>query len=359
MINKTVILIIAVIMVVIAILLVNGNRPNKQLGNVGEEINISVDFERAVLKDARYQKAKELAGISGYLNTDKITIEENIGKKVILVDFWTYSCINCQRTLPYLNAWWDKYKDDGLLIIGVHTPEFDFEKEYENVRKAIEKYGVKYPVVQDNDYQTWQAYNNRYWPRKYLIDIDGYVVYDHIGEGKYEETEKKIQELLEERKNVLKLNEDVDDTIVEPSHGTTGAFRVGTPEIYFGLLFSRKQFGNPEGWQAEKTIRYAYPESLKRDLFYLNGDWKTNPDNMELTGESGGIKIKYSAKDVNLVAGSNNPGEIIYYVDGREIGRQIVRDFDLYKIVEGNEYGEHELEIKASKGLMAYTFTFG
>jgi thiol-disulfide isomerase/thioredoxin len=138
-----------------------------------------------------------LAGISGYINThDGFRLSEIVGKKVVLVDFWTYSCINCQRTQPYLNAWYKKYKDAGLEIVGVHTPEFAFEKDRANVVAAVEKFGITYPVVQDNDYQTWGTYGNRYWPRKYLIDIDGYIVYDHIGEGGYEETEEKIQELL-------------------------------------------------------------------------------------------------------------------------------------------------------------------
>ena len=153
-----------------------------------------------LMDKSKYPRFAELANPDGYLNTDHdITIGEYIGKKVILVDFWTYSCINCQRTLPYLTSWDEKYRDEGLLIIGVHTPEFGFEKEYDNVKRAIEKFNIKYPVVQDNEYQTWRAYKNRYWPRKYLIDIDGYIVYDHIGEGAYDETEEKIREVLKER----------------------------------------------------------------------------------------------------------------------------------------------------------------
>src|SRR3989344_6905350 len=140
-------------------------------------------------KAKQYVSAKEISTPDGFINTDAISIANLIGKNVILIDFWTYSCINCQRTLPYLNAWYEKYADQGLEIIGIHTPEFDFEKEYANVEKAIEKFGIKYPVVLDNDYSTWQAYKNQYWPRKYLIDIDGFVVYDHIGEGGYDETE--------------------------------------------------------------------------------------------------------------------------------------------------------------------------
>ena len=162
-------------------------------------------------KDRLYQVAKEITTPDGFINTGQnldgsakpISIGEFVGSKVVLVDFWTYSCINCQRTTPYLNAWYQKYKDEGLVIIGLHTPEFEFEKIYQNVLEATKSMEIKYPVVLDNDYSTWNAYRNRFWPRKYLIDINGYIVYDHIGEGKYEETEKKIQEALAERKVVL------------------------------------------------------------------------------------------------------------------------------------------------------------
>ena len=144
-------------------------------------------------KSKRYSVAKEITTPDGFINTDgkPVTIGEFVGKKVVLLDIWTYSCINCQRTTPYLNAWYEKYKDDGLVIIGLHTPEFEFEKVYQNVLDATNRLGIKYPVVLDNDYSTWNAYQNRFWPRKYLIDIDGFVVYDHIGEGAYEETETK------------------------------------------------------------------------------------------------------------------------------------------------------------------------
>src|SRR3989338_2998501 len=141
-------------------------------------------------KSKQYQLAKEITTPDGFINTDDkpIILNDLIGKKVILMDFWTYSCINCQRTTPYLNSWYEKYKDAGLEIIGMHTPEFDFEKKYENVEKAVKQFGIKYPVVLDNDRATWQAYKNYYWPHKYLIDIDGFIIYDHIGEGGYAET---------------------------------------------------------------------------------------------------------------------------------------------------------------------------
>jgi len=180
--------------------------------SLGEDIDITAIFaeekntsdsnrdredreKRIAEKKKKYEPAKEVSTPDGFINTDSVTVSELVGKKIILVDFWTYSCINCQRTLPYLNSWHEKYADKGLVILGLHTPEFEFEKGYENVKRAVEKFSVRYPVILDNDYSTWTSYKNRYWPRKYLIDIDGFIVYDHIGEGAYEETEKKIQEL--------------------------------------------------------------------------------------------------------------------------------------------------------------------
>jgi len=154
------------------------------------------DQARITDKLKRYPVARKIVQPAGFINTqdgESITVESLIGKKVILLDIWTYSCINCLRTLPYLTAWHEAYADQGLQIIGIHTPEFDFEKEIDNVQRAVEAGGIKYPVVLDNDRGTWNAYENSYWPRKYIIDIDGFIVYDHIGEGGYDETEAKAK----------------------------------------------------------------------------------------------------------------------------------------------------------------------
>ena len=175
-----------------------------------EEIIENSSTERLLTKEEKKEKFSRFIDISspdGFINTDgeEITISEFIGKKVVLLDMWTYSCINCQRTLPFVNDWYKKYENQGLEVIGLHTPEFAFEHKIENVQDAVERFEIKFPVVLDNDFSTWRAYKNRYWPRKYLIDIDGFVVYDHIGEGAYDKTEAKIQELLAEHKEVLEL----------------------------------------------------------------------------------------------------------------------------------------------------------
>ncbi|MBI4121430.1 MAG: redoxin domain-containing protein, partial [Candidatus Ryanbacteria bacterium] len=176
-------------------------RPMRVFDATGSKVNIISKAEKA----RQFEEAKEISSPDAFINTSGISIGELVGKKVILIDFWTYSCINCQRTQPYLNAWYKKYRDQGLEIIGIHTPEFEFEKKLENVQEAVRQAGIQYPVALDNDYSTWTAYKNRFWPRKYLIDIDGYIIYDHAGEGAYDETERKIQEALLERAMRLEM----------------------------------------------------------------------------------------------------------------------------------------------------------
>lgn len=158
--------------------------------------------ERIAGKDAEYARAKEIVGPTGFINTDEVSIGENLGDRVILLEFWTYSCFNCQNIQPYLNEWHDEYEDDGLLIIGVHRPEFEFEKNPASVERAVGEAGIRYPVVLDNDSTIWDSYNNRYWPARYLIDADGFIRYQHFGEGAYEENEEEIQELLSERDEI-------------------------------------------------------------------------------------------------------------------------------------------------------------
>jgi len=158
-----------------------------------------VSEERIERKEAEFQRAEEIVAPTGFINTEGVSINEARGEKVVLVDFWTYACYNCQNMQPHLNAWHEEYADDGLLIIGVHTPEFGFEREPANVEQAVREAGIEYPVVLDNNYATWSAYDQRYWPAMYLIDTDGFVRHKHIGEGAYEETEAKIRELLAEK----------------------------------------------------------------------------------------------------------------------------------------------------------------
>ena len=353
---------IAVLLIAAAIVYLSNT--GAQADDDAVELSVTDASQRVREKEQRYEKAKELAGISGYLNTVNLTIGEHIGKNVVLVDFWTYTCINCQRTLPYLTAWDDKYRDKGLVIIGVHTPEFEFEKKTENVQNALEKFGIKYPVVQDNDYATWRAYNNRYWPRKYLIDIDGYIVYDHIGEGGYEETEKKIQNALKERMEVFgeKGVIGVDFADVEPYTITTRS-----PETYFGSL-RNSNFGNGGGTGEQQP---EIPPSIKPNTLYLGGRWDIQPEFAENNENGSRIVFHYGAKNVFLVMGADEEVAVQVLVDGTLVSSEMagedvvdgivtVKEDRLYALIEADEYGEHVLDlVVGNPGLHAFAFTFG
>ncbi len=328
--------------------------------------------EDAARKALRYTPAQEFRAPGRFLNSQPFTLQSFIGKKVILLDFWTYSCINCQRTTPYLNAWWQKYKDSGLVIIGMHTPEFAFEREYENVLAAVRKFRIQYPVVQDNDFGTWNAYQNRYWPRKYLIDIDGFVVYDHIGEGGYEETEQKIQELLVERADALKENLDVPTGAVSPGDMVTmEGSKIGSPETYFGA--DRNTF-LANGEQQQVGVQpLTLPERIEPNKLYLEGNWGFREEFAHVTKAPAKIVYKYSAKSVYFVASAERAITIQLLIDGKPIspdfmggdvasdGTVTVKEDRLYKLVENKAgYGEHTLEIIIPRaGLRAFTFTFG
>src|SRR3989338_3088212 len=256
-IRKPFLTLVVVTFVALAIIYIESQKPD--LSQI--PINYSKDI---LMKSVNYRKAPNFAGIEKWINSMPLTMDRLNGK-VVLVDFWTYTCINCIRTIPYLNEWDKKYRNDGLVIVGVHTPEFEFEKKYENVLKAVSEYQIKYPVAQDNNYATWSAYQNRYWPHKYLIDMDGYIRYDHIGEGNYDETEKMIQVLLKERMERIKRIEYNKPDISQPQNTINVDFyNINTPEIYFGYKFSRGNFGNPEGIKPNQIVDYKFPSSITR-----------------------------------------------------------------------------------------------
>jgi len=311
---------------------------------------------------------KEIEGPAGFVNVDEITIGELVGEKVILVDFMTYSCINCQRTFPYLNAWYAKYKDQGLEIVGIHTPEFAFERDIGNVREAMEEFGIKHPVVLDNDYATWRAYDNSYWPRKYLIDINGNIVYDHIGEGAYEETEMKIQELLAERARVLGAGEvemsgDLAASSVPEVKTTTRS-----PETYFGSLRNEYFANGARGRVGEQTL--TIPESVSGNALYLGGVWDVKPEYAESVSDAS-VVYRYSAKEVYIVAEGDSAVEVEVWQDGALVGVSkgvdvnesgVVRmqESKLYRLIKNAEPGEHTLELRVKgSGLRFYAFTFG
>jgi len=336
-----------------------------------ESANITSERDSITKIDkSGFKRAPDLVGIAHYLNTTPEKLSEEIKDKVILYDIWTYSCINCIRTLPYITAWDDKYADQGLLIIGVHSPEFEFEKDPDNVKIAIEKYGIDYPVVLDNDMETWKAFDNRYWPRKYIADHEGYIRYDHIGEGGYQKTEKIIQQLLDERNTSLGIQTASAASLVDIDEFEHSMFR--SPELYFGYKFAqnRNQLGSEEGFQPEKIVTYLESDKVDLHKFYLTGDWKNGKDSMELVSDTGVIKLQYSAKQVNIV--TDNDAELKIFLDGEPIPARYsgddltsgntltVSNPNLYNIVSSENSASHLMEIQIKgKGFQIFTFTFG
>ncbi|MGH1568768.1 MAG: redoxin family protein [Nitrosopumilus sp.] len=339
-----------------------------------EKIDSSTVFEEnnthSNLDKSKFKKAPEIVGIANYLNTTPEELKMEIKDKVVLYDIWTYSCINCIRTLPFITSWDDKYSDQGLLIVGIHSPEFEFEKDANNVKLAIEKHGINYPVVMDNDMETWKAFENRYWPRKYIADHEGYIRYDHIGEGSYQETERVIQQLLRERATSLGIQVASYSAPVDIEEFEHTNFR--TPELYFGYKFAqnRNQLGSEEGFQPGKIVSYLEPEKINLHNFYPVGDWKNYEDSMELTSETGSIKLLYNAKEVNIVTEGNAELEIL--LDGEPLpseysGKDItnsnilnVEEPGLYNVISSDTSGSHLIEINVKgDGFQIFTFTFG
>ncbi len=262
------------------------------------------------------------------LSGDPLSIAGLKGK-VVLIDFWTYTCINCQRTFPYLKSWHTKYQDDGLVIIGVHSPEFEFEKDTDNVKEAIKDFGIEYPIMQDNDFATWRAYSNRYWPAKYLIDSKGIIRYTHFGEGDYDETEKMIQSLLQEAG--IEVNEKIDN----PSYKTYGR----TPEIYLG------------------TARYNPLDPVSK-----TGKWGGSAEYAR-PGVGSSLKLYFEAKSAYLVMRPVDPAkssEVRVYLDDQFVKTIAVTSDKLYTLVDMDESGKHEIKLEFPGGdIELFAFTFG
>jgi len=320
--------------------------------------------------DLESRKAPNLVGIAHYLNTSSEELTKKMEGKVILYDIWTYSCINCIRTLPFITSWDEKYSDHGLLIVGIHSPEFEFEKDPQNVKIAIEKYGITYPVVMDNDMKTWKAFENNYWPRKYIADHEGKIRYDHIGEGSYQETEKIIQQLLDERSEAMGFENISKNKLVSIEEFEHTLFR--TPELYFGYKFAqnRNQLGSEEGFQPGRIVTYVEPIKTELNKFYPIGNWKNHEDSMELTESKGSIKVLFDAKEVNIVTENNAQLEI--FLDGIPLTKEFagsdiysknkinVSNPGMYNIISSDTSISRIMEIKVEgKGFQVFTFTFG
>jgi thiol-disulfide isomerase/thioredoxin len=306
----------------------------------------------------------EFSGISEWINSPALTAAGLRGK-VVLVDFWTYSCINCVRTLPYIKAWHERYKDMGLVIVGVHTPEFEFEKDPKNVKAAIQKFGITYPVAMDNEYGTWNAYANKYWPAHYFVDAKGTIRYHHFGEGQYDKSEAVIKTLLMEAGH-----SDAASAASTVAGAESVRFdKIGTPETYLG--FDRMgEFGSPEKVVHDAVQRYSAPSMQSANVLYFDGLWEVRKEYAAPAEAGARIIYKVRAAKANLVLGGK--GEVEVMIDGKaasesskgsDVQSSVINvDTDrLYNVMDAKEdYGEHQIELTfRTPGVRAYAFTFG
>jgi len=301
--------------------------------------------------------------------------------KVVLVDFWEYTCVNCIRTFPYLKAWHDKYKDKGLVIVGVHTPEFHFAKNEANVTKAAKQFGMGWPLIVDSDYVVWRTYGNRYWPAKYLIDGEGFVRYFHFGEGAYGSMESRIQKLLKEVDPKVEL-----PAITEPIRGSDKPGAVCypvTPELYLGSERGENAgtLANREGYKTGKVVSYKDPGAWEDGLIYAHGDWKNTSEALISVRKSPHprdyIAIKYHALEVNSVIRpeEGKPVKVWVYQDGKPVAKgdqgadiqydekgrsfMVIDQPKMYYIIKNQKFGQRTLKLAtAEPGFGIYSFTF-
>ena len=313
-----------------------------------------------------------LAGTTAWINSAPLTLESLRGK-VVLVDFWTYSCINCLRTLPYIKAWNEKYKDSGLVIIGVHTPEFPFEKDEANVRKAVKDLGVLYPVPMDNDYKIWRSFNNEYWPADYFIDATGRIRFHHFGEGSYDESEKWIRTLLEEA-NHTPLPQTATKIAASGTEAAADADDVQSPETYIGYARA-ENFASPGGLNQDDPQLYETPTGLKLNQWALAGNWKDEDQVATSLAAPDSISFRFHARDLHLVLGPGTDDKPVRFrvtLDGQAPGADhgVDTDAEGYGVVTGDRLYQlirqqgsiHDRTFKIEflvPGVRAYSFTFG
>ncbi|HWZ48505.1 MAG TPA: thioredoxin family protein, partial [Herbaspirillum sp.] len=317
-----------------------------------------------------------LAGATTWLNSPPLTPQALRGK-VVLVDFWTYSCINCLRTLPYVKAWYAKYKDYGLVVIGVHAPEFAFEKDLKNVQHAVQELAVAYPVALDNDYAIWQRFNNQYWPAHYFIDASGNIRAHHFGEGNYAESEQIIRRLLTEagaRNLPPAISGNASIAAASGIQAASDQADVQSPETYVGYKRA-ENFVSPGGFARGKPKNYVLPATLQRNQWGLTGDWRVTEEKAMLSGASGAIAFRFRARDLHLVLGPGINGKPLRFhvlldgaapahnhgVDTDASGNGIITEQRLYQLIrQSGDVGEHTFSIEfPDGGAQAFAFTFG
>ncbi len=287
---------------------------------------------------------------------------DNLSGKVVLIDFWTYSSVNCRRTIPYLQEWHEKYKDENLIIISIHTPEFEFEQNPKNVENAIRELGITWPVLLDNDYANWDNFENDTWPALYLVDKDGNIVYSHFGEGTYEETEEKIRELLGIQ------GKDSSGDSGEHSHGKSCS--TPSPETYCGYL--RGTTGNELGFTEEEEDIYQAPDASREGEIILEGAFFSSPEYAESREEGATLSLSFHATEINLVLAADVGGAeveillddfpLVGDVRGTDVdteSRVAVNRPGVYNLIKSKDVIDGVIKIRAHEGnFRAYVFTF-
>ena len=340
----------------------SNNAVKKQLDILKGKDSVENVIEENKLLNADFD-APDFIGITKWLNPEKTLSIKDLKGKVVLVDFWTYTCINCIRTLPFVTSWYDKYHDKGFVVVGVHTPEFEFEKNTDNVLNAINQYNIHYPVGQDNSYVTWNNYNNQYWPAEYLIDANGKVRRTHFGEGEYDEMEKAIQALLKEKGE--KVSAGLENMKDETPHGSQ------SPETYVGS--NRMQYYYPDGNLYPQEKVFTISENPAQDSFSLGGKWNIMGE-YSMTEENAVLVYNFQAQKVHLVMrpGKNTKALVKVYLDGKIVnevnsgadvkdGVVIVGKDRLYNLIDLHGKNEkHILKLEfINPGTEVFAFTFG
>ena len=339
--------------------------------------------------------APELVGISSFVNTEPFTLEELRDDKVVLIDFWTYTCVNCIRTLPFIKEWHEKYKDAGLVIVGVHAPEFEFEKLEENVKMAIAEWGIEYPVVMDNDLLTWDAFLNRSWPAKYLIDKDGVIRYTHFGEGEYTETEDEIRAVLAElggdvagieHSNIQDADFHLDALVQDPMEGLTRELYAGVERNYGALQFGGSPYVLHEEYYngLGREIEYEDTEEEHYNQFiYLQGSWINELEHLrhaQVTEDyEDYILVNFKAAEVNVVltiGDSDDPYDVRVLVNDEPVKEEqagldvrwddegnsfiTVDEPRMYRVIQLDDFEGHELKLSSkSDQFRVFAYTFG
>ncbi|WP_219904249.1 redoxin domain-containing protein [Stenomitos frigidus] len=313
-----------------------------------------------------------LVGAIAWLSSQPLTVDELRGK-VVLINFCTYTCINWLRQLPYVRAWAEKYQDQGLVVIGVHTPEFEFEKNTDNVRRALTAMRIDYPIAVDNDYAVWQAFGNHYWPALYFIDRQGRIRHHHFGEGEYERSERVIQQLLSES-GTARVGQELVKVDARGLEAAADWGSLKSPENYLGYERT-ENFASPGGALLNKPRSYANPAPLNRNQWALSGDWTIGRQAIVLNQSGGRIAYRFHARDLHLVMGPVERGTSVRFrvlVDGQpavtargldidERGEGTVTEQRLYQLIrQPQTVSDRQFEIEfLDTGVEAFAFTFG